>query len=280
METGGLRLRRRQTPLSSSGQTALYSGRPAGEGIPHAASLPPCTPSRHCDSRPLRVRQSRRFLETGSLFPPLAALRRFPLPHKTRFAGLLWGPLSVAPKRESAFLWCQEKRRWRRHFKLRLKRLFPPVTGVIGVLIQGLASTQPHMQVRKLRALPYALCFSFAAAPWRLRKTGVGVVPDGPCFCFADAIRWVSKERRRALSNCQGAAAKRERQSIRAGPGLSLVSRADTGGKARRSYPGQTPVTGAASVPDEVRNAAAKPFSLDTIKRRFLFFLGKRERGF
>ena len=161
-----------------------------------------------------------------------------------------------------------------------MKRLFPPVTGVIGVLIQGLASTQPHMQVRKLRALPYALCFSFAAAPWRLRKTGVGVVPDGPCFCFADAIRWVSKERCRALSNCQGAAAKRERQSIRAGPGLSLVSRADTGGKARRSYPGQTPVTGAASVPDEVRNAAARAFFSYTIKRRILFFLGKREWGF
>ena len=37
----------------------------------------------------------------------------------------------------------------------------------------------------------------------------------------------------------------------------------------------KTPVTGAASVPDEVRNAAAKPFSLDTIKKRILFFLGK-----
>ena len=38
------------------------------------------TPSRHCDSRPLWGRQSRRFLETGSLHPPLAALRLFP-PH-------------------------------------------------------------------------------------------------------------------------------------------------------------------------------------------------------
>jgi len=42
----------------------------------------------------------------------------------------------------------------------------------------------------------------------------------------------------------------------------------------------KTSVQGAASVPDEVRNAAAKPFSLDTIKKRFLFFHGKRERGF
>ncbi|MGN8891284.1 hypothetical protein, partial [Dysosmobacter sp. HCP28S3_G4] len=36
------------------------------------------TPSRHCDFRPLLGRESRRFLATGSLFPPLAALRRLP----------------------------------------------------------------------------------------------------------------------------------------------------------------------------------------------------------
>ena len=35
-------------------------------------------PLRLCDSRPLLGRQSYRFLETGSLFPPLAALRQFP----------------------------------------------------------------------------------------------------------------------------------------------------------------------------------------------------------
>ena len=35
-------------------------------------------PLRLCDSRPLLGRQSCRFLETGSLFPPLAALRQFP----------------------------------------------------------------------------------------------------------------------------------------------------------------------------------------------------------
>ena len=35
-----------QNPLSSSGQTALYSGRPAGEGIPHAASLPLLFPTK------------------------------------------------------------------------------------------------------------------------------------------------------------------------------------------------------------------------------------------
>ena len=36
------------------------------------------TPSRHCDSRAFHTRQSRRILESGSLAPPPAALRRFP----------------------------------------------------------------------------------------------------------------------------------------------------------------------------------------------------------
>ena len=36
------------------------------------------TPSRHCDSRAFHARQSRRILESGSLAPPPAALRRFP----------------------------------------------------------------------------------------------------------------------------------------------------------------------------------------------------------
>ena len=35
------------------------------------------TPSRHCDSRAFHARQSRRILESGSLAPPPAALRRF-----------------------------------------------------------------------------------------------------------------------------------------------------------------------------------------------------------
>ena len=39
-----------------------------------------CPPSRHCDSRPCTGRQSRRFLETGLLVPPPAALRLFPPP--------------------------------------------------------------------------------------------------------------------------------------------------------------------------------------------------------
>ena len=38
--------RQLQNPLSSSGQTALYSGRPAGEGIPHTAPLPLLFPTK------------------------------------------------------------------------------------------------------------------------------------------------------------------------------------------------------------------------------------------
>ena len=37
-----------------------------------------CSPSRHCDSRALHARQSRRFLESPSLPPPPAALRAIP----------------------------------------------------------------------------------------------------------------------------------------------------------------------------------------------------------
>ena len=71
--------------------------------------------------------------------------------------------------------------------------------------------------------------------------------------------------------NRQGAAAKREAGCIRKYPQLSQLPYVVEWAKARKSPPGQAPVTGAASVPDEVRNAAAKPFSLDTIKKRFLF---------
>ena len=43
-----------------------------------ASVLGMLTPSRHCDSRAFHARQSRRILESGSLAPPPAALRRFP----------------------------------------------------------------------------------------------------------------------------------------------------------------------------------------------------------
>ena len=51
-------------------------------------------------------------------------------------------------------------------------------------------------------------------------------------------------------------------------------------GKGLESHQAKTPVKGAASVPGEARNAAARAFFSYTIKRRILFFLGKREWGF
>ena len=50
-----------------------YILRCVGEGLSCPPSCPPT--DGHC-----RARQSGHFLETGSLHPPLAALRRFPLP--------------------------------------------------------------------------------------------------------------------------------------------------------------------------------------------------------
>ena len=69
--------------------TALFcrGGRPCPPGsarslwcVEEGLSCPPsCQPTDgHC-----RARQSGHFLETGSLHPPLAALRRFPLPRAT-----------------------------------------------------------------------------------------------------------------------------------------------------------------------------------------------------
>ena len=52
--------------------------RPAGAGFTLCKRGKMLTPSRHCDSRAFHARQSRRILESGSLTPPPAALRRFP----------------------------------------------------------------------------------------------------------------------------------------------------------------------------------------------------------
>ena len=105
-----------------------------------------------------------------------------------------------------------------------------------------------------------------------------GALPDALCFCFSAAVRWVSKERCHVLSNCQGAAAKRERRIVRTGPGVSFRSRENTGGKTHGYHQSKTPVTGAASVPGEARNAAARAFFSYTIKKRILFFLSRKKR--
>ena len=109
------------------------------------------------------------------------------------------------------------------------------------------------------------------------RKVGPPCPAHSASLC---AARLGIESRLPVSRNRQGAAAKRGAEGIRKYPQLSQLPYVVEWAKALESPPGQAPVTGAASVPDEVRNAAAKPFSLDTIKKRFLFFLGKREWGF
>ena len=84
-------------------------GRGEGGDVFGAKTPPPCTPSRNVGAfrsrTPSRIaiggpiwgRQSRRFLETGSLHPPLAALRLFP-PHPltTQRGGAAVPPLWIS----------------------------------------------------------------------------------------------------------------------------------------------------------------------------------------
>ena len=85
---------------------------------------------------------------------------------------------------------------------------------------------------------------------------------------------------RQPIRNRQGAAAKEKLRASGNTPSFRNFHMWLNGQKPASPHQAKTPVKGAASVPGEARNAAAKPFSLDTIKKRFLFFHGKRERGF
>ena len=93
------------------------------------------------------------------------------------------------------------------------------------------------------------------------------------------ATRAVPKERCPAFLNCQGAAAKENGGASGRDPEFRWCQERIQEAKPANLHRAKTPVTGAASVPDEVRNAARAFFSY-TIKRRILFFLGKREWGF
>ena len=84
-----------------------------------------------------------------------------------------------------------------------------------------------------------------------------------------------TKARRQSLSNHRGAAAKEN-----GGVSLNFPNFRECqmwlSGPSHQSLPGQTPVTGAASVPGEARNAAASAFSLTPSKGAFSF---STERG-
>ena len=99
----------------------------------------------------------------------------------------------------------------------------------------------------------------------------MGVVPDAPCSCFAAAPWHSQRPWHRSFDTHQIAAAKEKLRVSGNTPSFFVFHMWLNRQKPASYYQSKTPVTGAASVPDEVRNAAAKPFSLDTIKKRFLF---------
>ena len=149
----------------------------------------------------------------------------------------------------------------RRHFRLRLKRLFPPVTRGLGVLTCWLC---PFVHIRKFHQL--------------------GALPDAPCSSFAAAVRWLRKTGKGAsgdLRECQGAAAKRERQSIRAGLRLSQLPYVVEWAKAIDHYRANPPYKALRAFRTKPGMPPPEPFSLTPSNGAFSFSSpGKREWGF
>ena len=121
-------------------------------------------------------------------------------------------------------------------------------------------------------------CFSFAAAHRQLREIGGRGGSGCPLLLFCCRSPAGIERTVPGFPKIPRCGSKTERRCIRAGPGVSLVSRADAGVQALGYCRAKTPVQGAASVPDEVRNAAARAFFSYTIKRRILFFLSRKKR--
>ena len=139
-----------------------------------------------------------------------------------------------------------------------MKRLFPPYYG--GYLDADLkaSSTQPRMAVpsagERFRMLPAPLLLPQSGGCGRLTMWA-GTLPRMP-ECGSEKR---TAEHPGGTRSSVGVKGRYRRQNL-------------------RRLPGQTPVTGAASVPDEVRNAAARAFFSYTIKRRILFFLSRKKR--
>ena len=131
-----LRLRRRAKPPFVVGANCAIFGTPCGGGHPSYRSVAP------------------------------------PLPHKTRFAGLLWGaPIGCAEKRKRLLMVSREKT-LAAAFRASPGTPFPAFHGGFGGADLSAWTTHPHMQFCRLGALPDAPCSSFAAAVRWLRKTG------------------------------------------------------------------------------------------------------------
>ena len=215
--------RQLQNPHSSSGQTALYSGRPAGEGIPHTALLP-------------------------LLFPTATAT-----------LGCGGVPLSVE-KENAPFDGVEEK--------------------AGAAAFQTLFETPCSALLRGL--WPGSRCWPCPLYPL-LTPTELRVPPGCSAVLFSlphPDIRGSVPPILQIPRNHRIAAAKQKQRASGTTPQLPKLPYAVEWSKPVSFHQAKTPVKGAASVPGEARNAAAQPFSLDTIKRRFLFFHGKRERGF
>ena len=148
--------------------------------------------------------------------------------------------------------------------------LAAPCTGVLARCWTMALPTQPHMSMKKaggisgypqlLFSLPHPGCWGeiggrgasgyslllfccrspVVAGGWRWGASGCSLLlfllpQSGGCGRLE---MWAERFR-----ECRGAAAKRGRRCIRAGPGIPLMSRADTGGTAHKSTPGQNPRT-------------------------------------
>ena len=107
----------------------------------------------------------------------------------------LQNPLSLFPrKKRKRLLMVSREKGWAAAFRASPGTLAAPFTGVLAWW--GLAGLCPFNHIWKLRKLgvfPDAPSFSFAAAPWRLRKT-VGRRSRMPCRPLFAAASWRLRE--------------------------------------------------------------------------------------
>ena len=153
----------------------------------------------------------------------------------------LQNPLSLFPgKKRKRLLMVSREKGWAAAFQAPPEMPFPAFYGGYWGAESRVWTTQPCMAGSEIGGgSGDALCFSFAAAVRWLREIGGRGGARCPCFCFAAVV--VSKERHQALSNCRGAAAKRERRSIRAGPHLHSSATSSVRQQKRRAeHPGET----------------------------------------
>ena len=153
----------------------------------------------------------------------------------------LQNPLSLFPgKKRKRLLMVSREKGWAAAFQAPPETPFPAFYGGYWGAESRAWTTQPCMASSEIGGGSGCPLLLFCCrSPVVAERLVEGVVPDGPCFCFAAVV--VSKERHQALSNCRGAAAKRERRSIRAGPHLHSSATSSVRQQKRRAeHPGET----------------------------------------